>query len=51
MTVERMARRGRPKNIWERTTKKDIEKLSVTGNCVGIGRSGVSRYQDQDDVA
>lgn len=33
-------------NTWEGTIKKDLEKLSLKRNCIGIGGKGVSGYQD-----
>lgn len=41
-----MARTGRLKNIWKRTIKKDIEKLSKTEEFCRNRRNGVSGYQN-----
>lgn len=44
--MEGKAKRGRPKNTWEQTIKKDLEKLSQRVSCAGIGGSALSGYQD-----
>lgn len=51
-TVEGKARRGRAKNTWERTIKKDLDLLSLTEELSGDRREGrlqIARPHSDDD--